>query len=71
MTQQTSGYSASAGSYNDPSTKDVAREQAAEVGRTTGAAGQRVANTAAEQAARSGRKPDGRPAIYSVRPVGR
>ena len=56
MTQQTSGYSASAGSYNDPSTKDVAREQAAEVGRTTGAAGQRVANTAAEQAGQVGQE---------------
>src|SRR3954451_18134131 len=56
MTQQTSGYSASAGSYNDPSTRDVAREQAAEVGRTTGAAGQRVANTAAEQAGQVGQE---------------
>ena len=56
MTQQTSGYSASAGSYEDNSTKDVAREQAGEVGRTTGAATQRVAGTAAEQAGQVGQE---------------
>ena len=56
MTQQTRGYSASAGSYDDRSTKDVAREQATEVGRTTGAAGQRVASTAAEQAGQVGQE---------------
>ena len=56
MTQQTSGYSASAGSYEDNSTKDVAREQAGEVGRTTGAASQRVAGTAAEQAGQVGQE---------------
>jgi hypothetical protein len=56
MTQQTSGYSASAGSYDDRSTKDVAREQATEIGRTTGAAGQRVASSAAEQAGQVGQE---------------
>jgi hypothetical protein len=56
MTHQSSGYPASAGPYDERSTKDVAREQASEVGRTTGAAGQRVANTAAEQAGQVGRE---------------
>lgn len=50
MTQQTSGYAAPAGSFSDPSTTDVAREQAAQVGRTTSEAGKRVAGTAADQA---------------------
>src|SRR5215207_1336731 len=55
-TQQTRGSSAAAGSSSDPSTKDVAREQAAEVGRTTGEAGQRVAGTAVEQAGQVGQE---------------
>jgi hypothetical protein len=56
MTQQTSGYSASAGSAADPSTADVAREQAGQVGRTAGDAGQRVAGTAAQQAGQVGQE---------------
>ena len=40
----------------NPSTKDVAREQAADVGRTTGEAGQRVAGTAVEQAGHVGQE---------------
>ena len=50
MTQQTSGYTAPAGSSTDPSTTQVARDQAAQVGRTTSDAGKHVAGTAAEQA---------------------
>jgi hypothetical protein len=50
MTQQTSGYTAPAGSSTDPSTTRVARDQAAQVGQTTSDAGKRVAGTAAEQA---------------------
>ncbi len=56
MTQQTSGIPASADYRNDPSTRDEAREQATEVGRTAGAAGQRVAGTAAEQAGQVGQE---------------
>ena len=56
MTQQTSGYSAAAGSPSDPSTADVAREQAGQVGRTAGDAGQRVAGTAAQQAGQVGQE---------------
>jgi hypothetical protein len=40
----------------NPSTKDVAREQAADVGRTTGEAGQRMAGTAVEQAGHVGQE---------------
>jgi cell division septum initiation protein DivIVA len=50
MSQQTSGYSAPAGSPTDPPTTQVARDQAGEVGRTTSDAGKRVAATAADQA---------------------
>jgi hypothetical protein len=50
MTQQTSGYTAPAGSSTDPSTTEVARDQAAQVGQTASVAGQRVAGTAADQA---------------------
>ena len=50
MTQQTSGYTAPAGSHTDPSTTQVARDQATQVGRTTSDAGKHVAGTAAEQA---------------------
>ena len=50
MTQQTSGYTTPAGSHTDPSTSQVARDQAAQVGRTTSEAGKHVAGTAAEQA---------------------
>ena len=50
MSQYTSDYPPPVSSSNDPSTSAVAREQTTEVGRTAGAAGQRVAGTAAEQA---------------------
>jgi hypothetical protein len=50
MTQQTSGYAAPAGYPTDPSTTEVARDQAAQVGATTSDAGKRVAGTAADQA---------------------
>jgi hypothetical protein len=50
MTQQTSGYATPAGYPTDPSTTEVAREQATQVGQTTGDAGRRVAGTAADQA---------------------
>jgi hypothetical protein len=50
MTQQTSGYTTPAGSPTEPPTAQVARDQAAQVGRRTSEAGQRVAGTAADQA---------------------
>jgi hypothetical protein len=50
MTQQTSGYGAPASSSTDPTTTQLARDQAAQVGRTTSDAGKRVAGTAADQA---------------------
>jgi uncharacterized membrane protein len=50
MTQHMSGYTAPAGSPTDPSTTQVAHDQAAQVGRTTSDAGKRVAGTAADQA---------------------
>jgi hypothetical protein len=68
MTQQTSGYRDPIGHPGDPSRsadpsgnadqsrRDTIREQGAEVGRTTGEVGQRVAGTAAEQAGQVGRE---------------
>ena len=56
MAHQTSGLPASAEYTDDPSTRDVAREQAGEVGRTAREGGRRVADTATEQAGQVGQE---------------